>query len=79
MVTHRYPTLKAVIKPILPAVASFYSVPFASMIAFFGIYLGVVNNRNLSRFVRFNAMQVLRGLGCLYWSTMHFAVRVCTQ
>ena len=44
--------------PILPAIAAFHSVLFASFIAFFALYLGVVNNQNFSRFVRFNAMQV---------------------
>ncbi len=33
-------------------------MPFGSLIAFFGIYIGIVNNTKFSRFVRFNAMQV---------------------
>ena len=35
------------------------SFPFASLIVFFGIYAGIINNRSTwSRYVRFNAMQV---------------------
>jgi len=56
---YMYPAVKAVVRPILPAVASFHSLPFASMIAFFGIYIGIINNRNMSKFVRFNGMQAL--------------------
>jgi hypothetical protein len=50
--------VKACIQPILPAAATFHSLPFAGMIAFFGLYAGVVNNRSLPRYVRFNTMQV---------------------
>jgi len=56
---YMYPTLKACIKPIFPALALYHSLPFGSLIAFFGVYLGIVNNRNFSRFVRFNAMQAI--------------------
>lgn len=43
--------------PFEPAVRLFYSFPFAGLIAFLGLQLGVVNNRSLSRFIRFNSMQ----------------------
>jgi uncharacterized membrane protein len=55
----RYPAVKACIKPILPAAAAFHSFPFASMIVFFGLYAGVVNNKSLPRYVRFNTMQAM--------------------
>ena len=54
----RYPAVKTFVKPFLPTLVMYHSIPFGSLIAFFGLYVGVVNNRNLSRFVRFNAMQV---------------------
>lgn len=57
----RYPALKACIKPVLPFMAAYHSIPFGSLIVFFGLYLGMANNKYLSRFVRFNAMQVSRG------------------
>ncbi|KAF5826603.1 hypothetical protein DUNSADRAFT_2551 [Dunaliella salina] len=56
---YMYPTLRACIKPIFPALALYHSLPLGSLIAFFGVYLGIVNNRNFSRFVRFNAMQAI--------------------
>jgi hypothetical protein len=34
-------------------------VPFAGMVAFFAVYLGIINNQSLSRFVRFSAMQAV--------------------
>lgn len=56
---YMYPTVKAVMKPVLPMVAAFHGVPFGSFIAFFAVYLGLANNTSFSRFVRFNAMQAL--------------------
>ena len=34
-------------------------MPFASIAVFFAIYLGIINNQSLSRFVRYNAMQAV--------------------
>jgi uncharacterized membrane protein len=50
---------------------AYHSLPFGSLIAFFGIYLGIVNNKNISRFVRFNAMQVC--CVCVYVCVRAFA------
>ena len=36
-----------------------YSLPFASLVIFFALYLGVVRNENISHFIRFNAMQAI--------------------
>lgn len=54
-----YPPAKAAITPFLPAMGLYHSVPFGSFIAFFGLYIGVVNNPKFSRFVRFNAVQAI--------------------
>ncbi len=35
------------------------TVPFASLIIFFGLYMGIVQNQNYSRFVRFNGQQAI--------------------
>ena len=51
------PLVRTCLKPILPAISAYSSFPMASFIAFFGLYLGVVNNRSMPRFARFNAMQ----------------------
>eukprot|EP00198_Chlamydomonas_reinhardtii_P000794 XP_001690129.1 predicted protein [Chlamydomonas reinhardtii] len=56
---HMYPAAKACITPFLPAMSLYHSLPFGSFIVFFGLYLGVVNNPSLSRFVRFNAVQAI--------------------
>ncbi|EFJ44968.1 hypothetical protein VOLCADRAFT_64140 [Volvox carteri f. nagariensis] len=56
---HIYPAAKAAIQPFLPAMALYHSLPFGSFIAFFGLYIGVVNNPRFSRFVRFNAVQAI--------------------
>jgi hypothetical protein len=34
-----------------------YSFPFGSFILFLGLYIGVVNNPRVSRFIRFNVLQ----------------------
>ncbi|GLC37932.1 hypothetical protein PLESTB_001501000 [Pleodorina starrii] len=56
---HLYPAAKAAITPFLPAMGLYHSMPFGSFIAFFGLYIGVVNNPAFSRFVRFNAVQAI--------------------
>jgi len=35
------------------------TVPFASLIVFFGLYMGIVQNQSYSRFVRFNGQQAI--------------------
>ncbi|KAL7228139.1 hypothetical protein ACSBR2_006955 [Camellia fascicularis] len=55
----QYPTLGAAFEPILPLLSLYRSVPYASFVAFFALYLGVVRNPSLSRYVRFNAMQAV--------------------
>lgn len=53
------PFVRSCLKPILPAISTYSSFPMGSLIAFFGLFLGVVNNRTMPRFARFNAMQAL--------------------
>ncbi len=36
-----------------------YSLPFGSFALFLGLYLGVVNNPRISRFIRFNVLQAI--------------------
>ena len=38
----------------------YFRIPFAGLISFFAIYMGIAENKSLSRFVRFNGMQVGR-------------------
>ncbi|XP_057983892.1 protein TIC 20-II, chloroplastic-like [Malania oleifera] len=55
----RYPPLAAAFDPILPLFSLYRSIPYASFVAFFALYLGVVRNAALSRYARFNAMQAV--------------------
>lgn len=49
---HAQPMVRAAFQPLIPAITQFHSIPFANFIAFFGIYLGLVQNRSMSRFVK---------------------------
>lgn len=55
----QYPILTVPLKPIFPLLSLYHSVPYASFISFFAVYLGIVRNPSFSRYVRFNALQAL--------------------
>ncbi|KAK0593360.1 hypothetical protein LWI29_035343 [Acer saccharum] len=55
----QYPNLGLVFDPLLPLLGLYRSVPYASFVAFFALYLGVVRNPAFSRYVRFNSMQAV--------------------
>ncbi|KAL3630922.1 Protein TIC 20-II, chloroplastic [Castilleja foliolosa] len=55
----KYPIVALPFEPIFPLLSLYHSVPSASFITFFGLYLGVVRNPSLSRYARFNALQAL--------------------
>jgi hypothetical protein len=46
------PSTCVALKPIMPVITTYSSIPLGSLIVFFALYLGVVNNKNMSRFVR---------------------------
>lgn len=54
----QFPVLKLLLTPLDP-LRQIYSLPLASLIIFFALYLGVVRNENISHFIRFNAMQAI--------------------
>lgn len=54
-----YPSFAKVLLPLEPLMRIYFSIPFIGLIAFFAVYLGIINNRNFSRYVRFNAMQAV--------------------
>ncbi|KAB1203406.1 Protein TIC 20-II, chloroplastic [Morella rubra] len=56
---HQYPSLGSLFDPLLPLLSLYRSIPYSSFVAFFALYLGVVRNPRLSRYVRFNAMQAV--------------------
>ena len=55
----QFPAFGAILLPFEPLIRLYFSVPFAGLVAFFAVYLGIINNQSLSRFVRFNAMQAV--------------------
>uniref|UniRef100_A0A2P2PLQ6 Protein TIC 20 n=1 Tax=Rhizophora mucronata TaxID=61149 RepID=A0A2P2PLQ6_RHIMU len=55
----QYPSLRFLFEPLIPLLSLYHSIPFASFVAFFGLYLGVVRNPIFSDYVRFNAMQAV--------------------
>ena len=54
-----FPQVLPLIAPLQPLIKAYYTLPFASLVVFFALYYGVVNNYNFSRFVRYNAMQTI--------------------
>ena len=44
--------------PLEPLLRVYFSFPLAGLIAFFAVYIGIINNQSFGRYVRFNAMQV---------------------
>lgn len=56
---YQFPQITRVIAPMSPLISLYASVPFAPLISFFAVYLGIVQNQRWSRFVRFNGMQAM--------------------
>lgn len=54
----QFPVLQLLLIPLAPLM-QIYRWPFASLVIFFALYLGVVRNENISHFIRFNAMQAI--------------------
>jgi uncharacterized membrane protein len=54
----QFPVLQPLLLPFVP-IMQIYSLPFASLIVFFTLFLLVVRNENISHFIRFNAMQAI--------------------
>lgn len=55
----QFPALQVIFVPLLPILTIYSSVPFASLIVFFALYLLVVRNERISHFIRFNTMQAI--------------------
>lgn len=55
----QYPNVALLFDPIVPFLSLYRSIPYASFVAFFALYLGLVRNPNFSHYVRFNAMQAV--------------------
>ncbi|XP_065876252.1 protein TIC 20-II, chloroplastic [Euphorbia lathyris] len=55
----QYPALGVLFDPIIPLLSLYRSIPYASFVAFFALYLGVVRNPSFNQYVRFNSMQAV--------------------
>lgn len=55
----QFPQTIFLLQPLQPLASMYYRIPFAGVISFFAIYMGLAENRQMSRFVRFNAMQAI--------------------
>jgi uncharacterized membrane protein len=55
----RFPIVASLTSPFLPMLSTYHSVPHAGFVAFFLLYLALARNPNMSRYVRFNAMQAV--------------------
>jgi len=53
------PAVSLLLVPLAPIAQFYYSLGFLQIIFFFALYLGVGQNRALSEFLRFNAMQAI--------------------
>lgn len=54
----QFPIVEQIYQPLFPLML-IYSLPFGGFILFLGLYLGVVNNPRISRFIRFNTLQTI--------------------
>ncbi|WP_199245504.1 Tic20 family protein [[Phormidium] sp. ETS-05] len=56
----QFPILGQLCMPLIVLRFQIYnSIPFASLIIFMALFLGVVRNQNIAHFIRFNAMQAI--------------------
>ena len=55
----QFPLLSIIYAPLSPLIALEFSLPFAGLIVFFGLWFGIVRSDRFSYFVRFNTMQAI--------------------
>ena len=55
----QFPLFGLALLPLKPAIDLWYGLGFLQIVVFFGLYLGVVNNQGMNRYVRFNAQQAI--------------------
>eukprot|EP00891_Asterochloris_glomerata_P006176 jgi/Astpho2/6176/Aster-03590 len=55
----QFPIMAKILAPLDPVIRLYFGFPFASLIIFFAAYLGIVNNQNFSRYVRFAVLQAV--------------------
>jgi uncharacterized membrane protein len=56
---NQFPFLQYLYVPLQPIILIYSAIPLGSLIVFFVLFLAVIRNMNISRFIRFNAMQAI--------------------
>lgn len=54
-----FPVITLIYLPFRPLIDFYHGVPFAGLIIFFALFLGVVRNPNVSYFMAFNTLQAI--------------------
>jgi uncharacterized membrane protein len=57
--SNQFPVIEVILSPLNPILLLYNQIPFAGLVIFFALYLGVVRNENINHFIRFNAMQAI--------------------
>lgn len=55
----QFPAIQLLFLPLVPVLQIYGAIPFAGLIIFFALFLLVVRNEKISRFIRFNTMQAI--------------------
>ena len=55
----QFPLLGIIYAPLTPLITLEFSLPFAGLIIFFGLWFGIVRSDRFTYFVRFNTMQAI--------------------
>jgi uncharacterized membrane protein len=55
----QFPLASLALLPLKPLIELWFALGFLQIAVFFGMYLGIIQNQNMSRFVRFNAQQAI--------------------
>lgn len=55
----QFPVFGLALLPLSPLISLWFNLGFLQIVVFFATYLGVVQNQNMKRFVRFNAQQAV--------------------
>lgn len=55
----QFPALQVIFVPLMPVLLVYTTIPFASLIIFFALFLLVVRNERIPHFIRFNTLQAI--------------------
>lgn len=73
----QYPYVARALAPLVPLNGLYHIIPFMPFVIFLAVYSGVANNPNLSRYIRYNALQAVLLDILLMWAARRGARRGC--